>query len=225
MFTPDPIPRPSGPPASSAPVHDYLAQQRPGADAGYVVLPRSLVEAMPLPWQQHMTYLLSEFHQAFSHVQWPIYRVVPSRYEKLVDLDEEQLAEVGCLVEIDASGELVYRDRGGRVIDNPEETTVLVSCLDPIPPPRQPNGQSEQQPQVPPEQGPPSQPFQQPQPFPPGGPFPPPVPGTPDLTFPPGTPGRNIPTDHPFGPTGSRPPRGSGGYPQVGRPHEPGQHW
>jgi hypothetical protein len=136
MFTPDPIPRPAGPPASSAPLRDYFASPRPGTDAGYAVLPRSLVEAMPLPWQQHLTYLLSEFHQAFSHVTWPIYRVVPSRYEKLVDLDEDQLAEVGCLVEIDASGELVYRERGGRVIENPAERTVLVSCLDPIPPPR-----------------------------------------------------------------------------------------
>jgi hypothetical protein len=230
MFTPDPIPRPAGPPASSAPVHDYLAQQRPGADDTYVVLPRSLVEAMPLPWQQHMTYLLSEFHQAFSHVTWPVYRVVPSRYEKLVDLDEEQLAEVGCLVEIDAGGELVYRDRGGRVIENPEDTTVLVSCLDPIPPPRQPVAAPVDQqppPGTPPQGQPPIQqpsgqppaPFQQPQTFQPG-PF-----DTLGQSIPPGAPGRNIPTDHPFGPTGSRPPRGTGTYPQVGPPPAPGQHW
>jgi hypothetical protein len=138
VFTPDPIPRPAGPPASSAPVRDYLATSRPGTDAGYVVLPRSLVEAMPLPWQQHMTYLLSEFHQAFSHVTWPIYRVQPSRHEQLTDLDEEQLAEVGYVVEIDSGGELVYRDRAGRVVERPAETTVLVSCLDPIPPPQPP---------------------------------------------------------------------------------------
>ncbi len=139
MFTPDPIQRHAGPPASSAPLHDYFSSARPGADASYVVLPRSLIEAMPLPWQQHMHYLLSEFHQAFSHVTWPIYRVQPSRREKLVDLDEEQLAEVGYLVEIDVDGELVYRDRSGRLVEQPADTTVLVSCLDPIPPPRQPN--------------------------------------------------------------------------------------
>jgi len=69
-------------------VRDYLATPRPGADVGYVVVPRSLAEAMPLPWQQHMAYLLSEFHQAFSHITWPTYRVVPSRYEKLVDLED-----------------------------------------------------------------------------------------------------------------------------------------
>lgn len=133
MFTPDPIPRPAGPPASSTPLRDYFAQPHPGVTEGYAVLPRSLVESMPLPWQQQLTHLLAEFHQAFGHLNWPIYRVQPSRYEKLVDLDEDQLAEVGCIVEIDADGELVYRERNGRLITNAEEATVLVSCLDPIP--------------------------------------------------------------------------------------------
>jgi hypothetical protein len=149
LFTPEPIARHTGPPASSAPLHDYFASPRPGADANYVVLPRSLMEAMPLPWQQHMHYLLSEFHQAFSHVTWPIYRVQPSRHEKLVDLDEDQLAEVGYLVEIDADGEVVYRNRAGRVVEQPADTTVLVSCLDPIPPPHQPNGNDTNRPSAP----------------------------------------------------------------------------
>ncbi|MCP2168174.1 hypothetical protein [Goodfellowiella coeruleoviolacea] len=133
MFTPDPIPRPAGPPASTTPVRDYLATARHGVDQSYVVLPRTLVESMPLPWQQQMTHLLAELHQAYAHLTWPIYRVVPSRYEKLVDLDEDQLAEVGCMVEIDVDGDLVYRERTGARINNAEDTTVLVSCLDPIP--------------------------------------------------------------------------------------------
>lgn len=133
MFSNDPIPRPGRPPASSSPLADYLAEARHGVDAGYAVLPRSLAESMPLPWQQQMVHLLSEFHQAYGHLPWPVYRVVPSRYEFLVDLDEEQLAEVGCLVEIDGDGELVYRERNGARIANPEDRRVLVSCLDPIP--------------------------------------------------------------------------------------------
>ncbi|HEY8374404.1 MAG TPA: hypothetical protein VIL00_16845 [Pseudonocardiaceae bacterium] len=133
MFSDTPIPRHSGPPASNTPLRDYLTGTRPGVDDGYVVLPRSLVESMPLPWQQHMVHLLAEFHQAYGHLTWPVYRVVPSRYERLVDLDEDQLAEVGCLVEIDGDGELVYRERNGTRIPNPEERWVLVSCLDPIP--------------------------------------------------------------------------------------------
>lgn len=133
MFTPDPIPRYTGPPESSTPLGDYLSSAAQGVNEGYAVLPRSLAEAMPLPWQQQMRHLLSEFHQAFGHLQWPVYRVVPSRYERLVDLDDDQLAEVGCTVEVGDGGELEYRMRDGRRIDAPEEHQVLVSCLDPIP--------------------------------------------------------------------------------------------
>lgn len=127
-------PPPVGRPASASPVHDYLtAGPHPGVPEGYLVLPQGLVESMPLPWQQAMTQILAEFHQAYGHLNWAEYRVVPSRREKLVNLDEEQLAEAGYLVEIDADGELVYRERNGKRIEDPEETEVLVSCPDPIP--------------------------------------------------------------------------------------------
>jgi hypothetical protein len=131
MFGPPSAPR-GAPPASSTPLRDYLSHDRPGVDEGYVVIPRPLAESMPLPWQQQLTSLLGRFHEQHADLAWPAYRVVPSRPELLVDLDEEQLAEAGYLVEIDADGELVYRERGGRRVDDPEHTTVLVSCLDPI---------------------------------------------------------------------------------------------
>lgn len=132
-FTPEPIPRPAGRPASSTPLRDYLNATNQGVDAGYAVVPRSLAESMPLPWQQQFATLMSQLHQAYAHLQWPVYRVVPSRYERLVDLDEEQLAEAGYLMEIDSDGEIVYRGRNGAPVDNPEQTTALVSVLDPIP--------------------------------------------------------------------------------------------
>lgn len=148
MFTPDPIPRPTGPPASSTPLADYLAGAQHGVDDGYVVVPRSLAEAMPLPWQQKMRHLMEEFHQAFGHLQWPVYRVVPSRYERLVDLDDDQLAEVGCTVEVGDDGELEYQLRDGQRITDPENHQVLVSCLDPIP--RQQPGHTQPTPGAPP---------------------------------------------------------------------------
>ncbi|RZQ62578.1 hypothetical protein [Amycolatopsis suaedae] len=131
LFGP-PAPRHGGPPASSTPLADYLNQGLPGVDGGYVVLPRSLAESMSLPWQQQLVGLLAQFHGAYRGVSWPTYRVVPSRYERLVDLDEEQLAEAGYLVEIDSEGEMVYRERSGRRVTDPANTTVLVSTLDPI---------------------------------------------------------------------------------------------
>jgi hypothetical protein len=133
LFGAPPTRRPSGPPASSTPLADYLAHGGPGVDDGYVVVPRSIAESMPLPWQQQLVNLLSQFHEVHRGLSWPVYRVVPSRYEKLADLDEEQLAEAGYLVEIDADGDMVYRERSGRKVENPQETSVLVSCLDPIP--------------------------------------------------------------------------------------------
>ncbi|GAB3498501.1 hypothetical protein [Amycolatopsis cihanbeyliensis] len=134
LFGPPPAPRYTSPPASSTPLADYLSRALPGVDSGYVVLPRSLVESMSLPWQQQLVQLLAQFHNTHAGLSWPVYRVVPSRYERLVDLDEEQLAEAGYLVEIGVEGELVYRERSGRKVEQPEQTTVLVSCLDPIVP-------------------------------------------------------------------------------------------
>jgi hypothetical protein len=135
LFGAPQLPRQSARPASSTPLADQLSRGYPGVDPGYVVLPRSIAESMSLPWQQQMAALLAQFHEQHSRLSWPIYRVVPSRYEKLVDLDEEQLAEAGYLVEIDSDGEMVYRERSGRKVEEPRTTTVLVSCLDPIPRP------------------------------------------------------------------------------------------
>lgn len=119
-------------PASSTPLADQLSTEAPGVSENYVVLPRSLAEDMPLPWQQQLAALLAQFHETHRTLSWPTYRVVPSRPERLVDLDEEQLAEAGYLVELDSDGEMVYRDRTGRRVENPEETVALVPCLDPI---------------------------------------------------------------------------------------------
>jgi hypothetical protein len=124
MYTSDPI--------SATPLSGLLTRGGPGILPQYVVLPRALIEDMPLPWQNAMVQILEELHQATQHLPWPAYRVVPSRRERLVNLDEDQLAEVGCLVEIDTDGEVVYRERNGKRIADPESTEVLVSCLDPI---------------------------------------------------------------------------------------------
>ena len=133
MYASEPIPRPARRPASATPLRDHLDGAKLGVDEGYVVLPRSLAEEMPLPWQQQMAYLLDELHRNYGDLVWPIYRVVPSRVERLVDLDEGQLAEAGYLLEIDTTGELVYRDRNDVVVTDPQCREVLVSCLDPIP--------------------------------------------------------------------------------------------
>lgn len=130
---PNQVPSQPRPPTASSPLRDYLAPGQPGVQRDYVVLPRALAEAMPLLWQHAVTQAIREFHQAYHHLNWPEFRVVPSRRERLVNLDEDQLAEVGCLIEIDADGGVVYRERNGRPIPNPESVEVLVSFQDPLP--------------------------------------------------------------------------------------------
>ena len=76
MYTSDPIPRPAGPPASVTPLRDHLARVDLGVDDGYLVLPRSLAEAMPLPWQRQMAYLVSELLELTetalaAEIDWP----------------------------------------------------------------------------------------------------------------------------------------------------------
>ena len=132
MHTSDPVPQPADRPTSATPLRDHLKLTTLGVDESYVVLPRPLAEKMPLPWQQQMASLINELHRTYGDRPWPVYRVVPSRVERLVDLDESQLAEAGYLLEIDSSGELVYRDRDDAVVSNPQSMEVLVPCLDPI---------------------------------------------------------------------------------------------
>lgn len=135
-FAVRPLPRHAGPPASSTPLADQLSRGGPGVTEGYVVLPRGLAEQMPLPWQQQAASVLAQFHHTHRQLAWPTYRVLPSREERLVDLDEEQLAEAGYVVEMDVNGELVYRERSGRKVPDPQRKTVLVTCLDPVQPGR-----------------------------------------------------------------------------------------
>jgi hypothetical protein len=126
-----------GPPASANPVHDYLmSAQRPGvsAEGAYVVLPRPVLEALPLPVQQAITHALAQVHQVTAGAPWPIYRVVPSRWARLAELDERGLAEVGVIPELGAGGELVHRNMttGTTLSDSDLEQQVLVSQPDPL---------------------------------------------------------------------------------------------
>src|SRR3712207_3907574 len=87
-------------PASTTPVQDYLDRPAPGATEDNLVVPRSLAQSMPLRWQQVFVGLLADLHDAYAELPWPDYRVVPSRWERLVDLDDEQLQAVGYVSDL-----------------------------------------------------------------------------------------------------------------------------
>lgn len=121
-------------PASTTPLRDYLDRPARGATDDYLVIPRSIAQSMPLRWQQVFTGLLADLHDAYGHLQWPEYRVVPSRWELLSDLDEDQLADAGFLADLGPDGELVYRDAADQVVADPGRHRVLAAVDDPLPP-------------------------------------------------------------------------------------------
>jgi hypothetical protein len=118
---------------STTPVQDYLARPAPGATDDHLVVPRSLAQSMPLRWQQVFVGLLADLHDTYAELPWPDYRVVASRWERLVDLDEEQLQAAGYVTELDAEGNLEYRDAADRPVDDPEHHQVLAPVDDPLP--------------------------------------------------------------------------------------------
>jgi hypothetical protein len=122
-----------GVPASTTPVHDYLESGAPGATPDFLVVPRSLAQSMPLRWQQVFTGLLADLHDAYGHLPWPEYAVVPSRWEALADLDEEQLGAAGYVADLGPDGGLEYRDRDGALVADPEHHRVLAPVRDPLP--------------------------------------------------------------------------------------------
>ena len=114
-------------------MQDYLDRPAPGATVDHVVVPRSLAQSMPLRWQQVFVGLLTDLHDAYGHLTWPEYRVVPSRWEIVSDLDEGQLAVAGIHADLGADGGLEYRDIDERLITDPERHRVLAPVEDPLP--------------------------------------------------------------------------------------------
>ena len=121
-------------PSSTTPLRDYLDRPAPGVTADHIVVPRSLAQSMPLRWQQAFVGLLADLHDAYGHLPWPDYAVVPSRWEVLADLDEEQLAATGFHADLGPDGELEYRDGDERLVPDPERHEVLAPIADPLPP-------------------------------------------------------------------------------------------
>ncbi len=121
-------------PASTTPVQDYLDSPARGATEDHLVVPRSLAQSMPLRWQQVFVGLLADLHDAYGNLSWPDYKVTPSRWELLVDLDEEQLAAAGYHADLGPDGELEYRDAAEHLMVRPGAHRVLAPVDDPLPP-------------------------------------------------------------------------------------------
>lgn len=109
--------------------------------AQYLVLNRTLLQSMPMPWQRRFVRCLDELEEAFSHVEHTSYRVEAGTWKYPDDLSDEQLRALGWSVAyVGEDGEEDDED-GRRVYYTPEgeehsgvPADVFVPGEDPVPP-------------------------------------------------------------------------------------------
>lgn len=106
--------------------------------ANYLVLPRTLLQSMPVPWQARFVSLIDELHEAFQHVpQAQAYKVQAAKEYILEEMTADQLWAAGIQVENDDPDlgpglETTYHStEDGREMDRHER--VLLPVADPVP--------------------------------------------------------------------------------------------
>lgn len=105
--------------------------------SNYQVLHRSLMQSMPVQWQERMVACLEELREAFDHVeQAPDYEVRACDWLAPYDMDEATMRRVGVTCEAvdpaNPDSDWNYYDREGNELD-PEIGRVPVPCADPTP--------------------------------------------------------------------------------------------
>jgi hypothetical protein len=98
---------------TNGPVHTWFGLSY----TNYQVLPRTLMQSMPLEWQQRMVACLEEMHDAFQHVpQADVYDVQAGDEHMVEDLTPTQLAEQDITKTWhEDEGRTVYRNKDGQM--------------------------------------------------------------------------------------------------------------
>ncbi|MFF8910584.1 hypothetical protein [Streptomyces olivaceoviridis] len=133
---------------TDGPIHEWFSLSY----SNYQVLHRSLMQSMPLDWQQRMVACLNELRDAFEHIEQPEAFKVEAATEHIVnEMTEAQLEEAGIedhwydepvpedlspfdLAEWKAEHEKpepTYYDRDGNEVD--PHSRVLLPAADPVP--------------------------------------------------------------------------------------------
>ncbi|WP_371484831.1 hypothetical protein [Kitasatospora sp. NBC_00315] len=131
----DPIPGQNPLPGIPAdgPVHTWFGLTY----ANYLVVPRTLMQSMPVGWQQRAVACLTELDAAFAHVaRAEAYDVIPATVREAGELTDPELRAAGVSVERhdEDGGELDeprLRDRDGEEL--PGHEYVLLPGTDPVP--------------------------------------------------------------------------------------------
>lgn len=114
---------------TNGPIHRHFGLSY----SNYLVLPRTLLQSMPLEWQERAVALLDELAAAFSHVEQPdCYEVTAAREVTYSDLTDEQMEQLG----VERSGDdnedgPTFHDSLGDEHDGWE--SVLLPVADPVP--------------------------------------------------------------------------------------------
>lgn len=104
--------------------------------SSYQVLPRVLMQSMPVAWQRQMVGLLEQIHDAFSHLeQAECYDVQAAIEVEASSLTEAQRKATGVTQDWEGDeedGEFVYHDANGDELE--PWSRVLVHVAEPLPP-------------------------------------------------------------------------------------------
>lgn len=99
--------------------------------ANYLALPRSLMQSMPVAWQERMVAVLEELHDAYAHIEHAeAYIVEPARESTYGYLDQDDLRRLGVHRSEENDGVRYFDARGH---EHGEYDRVLVPADDPVP--------------------------------------------------------------------------------------------
>lgn len=82
--------------------------------SNYLVLPRTLLQSMPMEWQHHFTALLERYNDAFAHVEQAECYIVTAAVEcTYSDLTDEDMAALGITCQRPEDDYETYWDKDG----------------------------------------------------------------------------------------------------------------
>lgn len=116
---------------TDGPIHEHFGLTY----ANYLVLHRTLMQSMPVEWQNRMVRCLNELDAAFDHVDKPnAYKVVPGEERYLSELTDQQIRAAGCDVEHGEEFSTYYDDRFTELGEGEASVyRVIMPTSDPLP--------------------------------------------------------------------------------------------
>lgn len=119
----------AAPATTGEPVHEWFGLSY----ANYAVQPRTLLQSMPVEWQRRWVELMTEYSDAFAHIeQAPGYNVQPCRWREPRECSGEELVQAGIDWREDGQANTWFWDRDGNQLD-PGQACVPVPVTDPVP--------------------------------------------------------------------------------------------